>query len=147
MFLVRARRTVAALIFLILASVFPRAALGQQTVNFASISGRVADSQGAIVPGAHVTARQIDTNVTVAMVTDRDGRFRFPYLKVGRYEVVVHLDGFADEKRSVALTAGSAFDLPFTLAPAGLESHVTVSGEPPVLETARTQIASTVSSI
>ena len=36
----------------------PAAAVAQETVNQASISGRVVDPQGAVVPGAVVTARQ-----------------------------------------------------------------------------------------
>lgn len=35
------------------------AVLAQETVNYASVSGRVTDTQGAVVPGAQVTARQI----------------------------------------------------------------------------------------
>ena len=62
-------------------------ALAQETINYASVSGRVTDPQGAIVPGATVTARQTETNLTVEAVTDAGGRFRFPYLKVGPYAV------------------------------------------------------------
>ena len=74
------------------------AARAQETVNTASVSGRVTDPQGAVVPGATVTAREIDTNVARETTTDADGRFRFPYLKVGRYEITVALDGFADAR-------------------------------------------------
>ena len=41
----------------------PAAAVAQETVNYASVSGRVIDPQGAVVPGAVVTARQTDTNL------------------------------------------------------------------------------------
>jgi len=53
-------------------------ARAQETVNSASVSGRVTDSQGGVVPGAAVTARQIDTNVVAETTTSQDGRFRFP---------------------------------------------------------------------
>ena len=68
----------------------------QQAVEFASVSGRVTDPSGAVVPGAAVTARQMDTNVTAAAVTDAEGRFRFPYLRVGPYEIAVRQQGFKD---------------------------------------------------
>jgi hypothetical protein len=117
----------------------------QETINYASVSGRVMDPQGAVVPGAQVSARQSETNVTAETVTDSEGRFRFPYLKVGTYEVKVHLQGFADSTRTLRLTLGAAFDLPVTLAVAGLDTTVTVTGETTVLEAARSQIAGTVS--
>jgi hypothetical protein len=117
----------------------------QESINSASIGGRVADASGGVVEGAQVTARQTDTNVTHAATTDREGRFRFPYLSVGPYEIKVHHEGFADLSRSLTLTIGSAFELPVTLAVAARETNVIVTGEAGVLEAARSQIAGTVS--
>ena len=47
-------------------------AYAQETINQATISGRVLDSQGAAVPGATVSVRQTETNVTVQAVTEAD---------------------------------------------------------------------------
>ena len=41
----------------------------QQSVDYASIGGRVLDPSGAVIPGAQVSARHADTNVTT---DDRD---------------------------------------------------------------------------
>ena len=120
-------------------------AIAQETINSASVSGRVTDPQGAVVPGALVTARQLDTNMSAETTTNQDGRFRFPYLKVGPYEVMVRLEGFADVKRALTLTVGSAFELPVALAVGGLDTSVTVTGQATMLEAARSQIAGTVS--
>lgn len=121
-----------------------RSASAQETVNYASLSGRVVDPQNAVVPGAHVSVRQTETNIIADTTTDGEGRFRFPYLKVGPYEVIIHLDGFADAKRTVSLTIGSAFDVSIALAVASLDTTVTVAAEPPLLETVRSQVAATV---
>jgi Carboxypeptidase regulatory-like domain/TonB dependent receptor-like, beta-barrel len=121
-----------------------RVAHAQETINYASLTGRVTDPQGAVIPGAQVSARQTDTNVTADTVTNSEGRFRFPYLKVGRYELKVHLQGFADSTRTLRLNVGSAFDVPVALAVAGVETNVTVTSEATVLEAARSQIAGTV---
>ena len=88
------------------ASASARPAWAQETINLASVSGRVTDPQGAVVPGAVVSARQIETNVTSESVTDADGRFRFPYLRVGPYEIKVQLAGFKDAVRPLTLTVG-----------------------------------------
>ena len=94
-----------------------RLAGAQETINSASVSGRVTDPQGAVVPGAQVVG-----------APDRDQRelgnghrraraaSGFPYLKVGPYEITVHLQGFADATRALTLTVGSAFELPVSLA-------------------------------
>ena len=120
-------------------------AAAQETINSASIGGRVTDAQGGVIPGAQVTARQTETNVVAEATTDQDGRFRFPYLKVGPYEITVRLEGFADATRRVTAAVGGAYDLPVTLNVAGLDTSVTVSGQAEILETARSQIAGTVS--
>src|SRR4051794_39349031 len=117
----------------------------QETINHASVSGRVTDSQGLVVPGARVAVRQTDTNVSVETVSDSDGRFRFPYLKVGPYELRVRMPGFLDSTRTLTLSVGSAFDVPVTLTVSGVDATVTVTGESIALETARSQIAGTVS--
>ena len=90
-------------------------AFAQEGVNSASVSGRVTDATGAVIEGAQVTARQIDTNLVNVTETDREGRFRFPYLRVGRHEIKIHRQGFADATRSLTLTIGAAFELPVSL--------------------------------
>ena len=116
----------------------------QQTVDVASISGRVIDTTGGVVPGVTMTATQLDTNVIATVVTDQNGRFRFPYLRVGPYTIVASLSGFGDVTRRLTLGIGAAYEIPLTLSPAGLETTVNVSAETPVLEGARSQIAATV---
>jgi hypothetical protein len=117
----------------------------QQTVDVASISGRIVDASGAVVPGAQISATHAETNVVATAVSDQEGRFRFPYLRIGTYHVVASLSGFRDVARRVTLLAGSAYEIPFTLTVAGLESTVMVAADAPLLEAARSQIAATVS--
>jgi hypothetical protein len=126
------------------AALLAGAAAAQETVNFGSVSGRVADDQGAVVPAARVVARMIETNQSAEAFTDGSGRFRFPYLRVGRYEIVASRSGFADATRPVTVTIGSAFELPITLRIAGVDATVNVSAEAPLIDTARSQIAATV---
>ncbi len=116
----------------------------QETINYASVGGRVVDPQSAVVPGAQVTARQTETNQTRDAVTDAEGRFRFPYLRVGPYEITVRQQGFADATRALTLTIGAAFDLPIQLTIGAVDTSITVTGQATVLEAARSQIAGTV---
>ena len=120
------------------------AAEAQESINYASISGRVTDPQGAVVAGAVVAARQIETAVTAETTTDDSGRYRFPYLRVGSYELSVAQAGFAPATRRLALTLGSAFDIPIVISVEGVTTSVTVSADAPILESARSQVAITV---
>jgi hypothetical protein len=144
--LLRMHRDVRARLWILLVLVFalPSIAAAQETVNLASIAGRVLDATGAAIPGATVTVRQTATNATATVVTSNDGRFRFPYLQIGPYALRVELTGFAPAERALTLSAGTAFNLPIVLAVAGVDTGVTVRAEPAVIDTARSQIAATV---
>jgi len=135
--------SVLALAISLVASAHPVAA--QQSVDGASVSGRVTDPSGAVVPGAQVTVRHTDTNVTGATVTDEEGRFRFPYVRVGPHEIAVRQQGFTDATRLLTLTAGAAFELPVSLTIGGVYTSVSVTPRDTVLDAARSQIAGTVS--
>src|SRR5437868_12549353 len=138
-------RCVFACVCALLVSLSPPPAFAQETLNSASVSGRVVDPQGAVVPGALVVALQTQTHVQSEAVTDGDGRFRFPYLRVGPYEVTVHLQGFSAPTRTLTLTVGSAFDISVMLSVGTFEADVTVTGDATIVEAARSQIAGTVS--
>ncbi len=120
-------------------------ASAQETINQASVSGRVVDQQGLVVPGARVVAVQTETNLTLEGTSDSDGRFRFPFLKLGPYTLTATLDGFNPVRRTLTVTVGSAFELPLVMSVAGVDASVSVVGEVPVIEAARSQIAGTIS--
>ena len=91
----------------------------QQSVDYASVSGRVTDPSGAVVPGAQSPPGTHRTNVTGTTVTDQEGRFRFPYLRVGTVrDRPCSQQGFQDTTRQLTLTVGAAFELPVSLASA-----------------------------
>src|ERR1700693_3597328 len=113
----------------VLALLVATGAFGQETINYASVSGRVTDPSGAIVEGASVTARQTETNVASTTVTNHEGRFRFPYLRIGPYEIKVSHQGFGETTRSITLTVGSAFEIPIALSVGATQTNITVSGE------------------
>jgi len=122
----------------------PGLATAQESISNASVSGRVTDPQGAVVAGAAVTIRQTETNVAATGTTDASGRFRFPYLRVGPYELSVTAAGFEPALQPLILNAGAAFEIPISLRVAGLSEAVSVQAESPVIESARSQIATTV---
>jgi hypothetical protein len=112
---------------------------GQESIHLATVSGTVTDPAGGVVAEAAVSARHVETNQTATASTDHEGRFRFPYLRVGEYEIAVEYPGFSRAVRHVTVSAGAAFDIPIALTVDSIETGITVTGE-----AARTQIAGTV---
>src|SRR6266571_1690824 len=64
-----------------------------------SITGKVTDPNGAVVPGADVTVRNIETNVEATATTNDEGSYDFPVLSPGKYELVFTKQGFKVEAR------------------------------------------------
>src|SRR5688500_15285323 len=59
-----------------------------------AIYGTVSDATGALIPGASVTIKNVDTGLTRELVSDEQGRYSAPNLPVGPYEVETSLSGF-----------------------------------------------------
>src|SRR5262245_18078823 len=65
----------------------------------AQINGAVKGASGAVIPGATVTARKLETRLLRTAVTDAQGDYRLPSLPPGRYSVSTELSGFTTETR------------------------------------------------
>lgn len=123
----------------------PDIGLAQQNVTSATLSGRVEDVRGAVVSGANVTATNLDTNQHMSTTSDYEGRYRFPYLRTGEYDVTIDAQGFSTITRKLTLSVGQSLDLPIKLEVAGVSAQVNVGGtDVPLVETVRTQITETI---
>jgi hypothetical protein len=116
----------------------------QQTVTSGTLSGRIEDASGAVVSGASLTATNLETNQRQTATTDYNGRYRFPYLQVGRYKLSIEAQGFASLTKELTVTVGQALDLPLKLDVAGLSAQVNVTTDVPMIETVRTQVTETI---
>ena len=132
------------LLLVVVCAAIAAAAAAQEAIDHGTVGGRVLDQQAAPIPGAVVTIRHIDTGIALQATTDASGRFRFPYLRIGRYEVRASLQGFREHARTLALSAGSAIDLSIALEVGGVDAVVTVVGDVLSLDTSRSQIVGTV---
>ncbi|MBV8857514.1 MAG: TonB-dependent receptor [Acidobacteria bacterium] len=59
-----------------------------------SITGRVVDPSGAVVPNAKVTATNTQTNTPAETKTNDEGNFTFPQLQAAPYRLTVEATGF-----------------------------------------------------
>jgi hypothetical protein len=106
-----------------------------------SIQGVVTDSQDAAIPGATVTIRNVETNVSRTVVSDVEGNYRVLNLPVGNYELVVELSGFGRHVRTgltLALNQTAVVDV--QLNPAVLSELVEVRADAPLLNTTNAEV-------
>jgi hypothetical protein len=129
----------AAFIFL-----WPAVVLPQQNVTSGTLSGRIEDVRGASVSGASISLKHLETNQQITTTSDAEGRYRFPYLRIGPYDVKIDAPGFSTITRHLKISVGQALDLPVKLAVAGISAQVSVGSDGPIVETVRTQITETI---
>jgi hypothetical protein len=112
-----------------------------------SISGSVTDPQGAVVSGAQVKAKSVETGVVFATTSDSAGLYRFNLIPVGTYIVEVTAQGFKTTTQSnVQVGAGRDTGLGATHLSVGEASTtIDVTGEAPLIETTQSQVTSTFS--
>jgi len=74
-----------------------------------------------------------------------EGRYRFPYLRTGDYDLKIQAEGFESLTKQLTVLVGQALDLPIKLNVAGVTAQVNIGGsDVPVIETVRTQITETI---
>ena len=116
----------------------------QQNVTSATLSGRIEDARGAVVSGASLTATHVETNQQLTATSDDEGRYRFPYLRIGAYDLKVDAQGFSTITKQLTVSIGQAVDLPIRLEVAGVAAQVNIGSDMPIVETVRTQLTETI---
>ncbi len=120
--------------------------LGQAQATAADLSGAVVDPNGAVVPGATVTAKNIGTGITRSTTTGDDGSYRLIALPPGEYEVTTEAATFKKVSISpVRLTVGQSAELRINMEIGGQDLVVNVSGDSvELIETTKTAISTTI---
>jgi carboxypeptidase family protein/TonB-dependent receptor-like protein len=122
---------------------FP-ASPGQAQDSRGSISGRVSDVQGGVLPGATVSVVNLGTNAATTMTTGANGQYTALYLNPGQYAVTVELDSFRKVRREVAVGVGEKVQLDLTLEPGSIKEEIVVTAEQPLLESGSATLGQTI---
>src|SRR5437763_15577165 len=85
-------------VFLGFATMFLSAAAA--SAQSGSISGTVKDPSGGVMPGVTVTATRTTLSTQFTATTDGQGFYSLPKLPVGRYDLLIQIEGFKPQKRS-----------------------------------------------
>ncbi len=116
---------------LIIALVGATAALAQT----ASITGRVTDPNGAVVPGVHVTAMSRDSGLATEGSTNQDGYYSLTSLQPGSYDLSLSKQGFAQEREDgLQLQVQQVARLDFKLKIGAMTEKIEVTAEAPLVE-------------
>ena len=122
----------ASLSFILLALTAPLLAQGP----VASLSGEVRDPSGASVPAVAITARETDTNVSRATVTNQAGVYNFVGLAPGHYELIAEAPGFKrDVRKDLVLQVAQDARVDISLQLGAASDTVNVTEQLPVTET------------
>lgn len=103
-------------------------------ITTATIVGTVSDESAAVIPGAEVTIRRVETNEIFVAVTNDSGDYRVVGLPVGNYQIEVALPGFKTQRQSgVKLDVGRILRIDLVLTVGEVTESVEVSAITPLL--------------
>jgi hypothetical protein len=110
-------------------------AYGQLASN-TSLVGNVADSSGAPVSGANVTAQNEATQETFSTTSNDNGYYDLRFLKAGTYTITIRRDGFEQSvTRGVPLSANQTVRTDFALRVGQVSETVEVTAAVPPIKT------------
>ena len=125
------------------------AAFAQAQVASADLTGSVVDPNGAVVPGATVTAKNLGTGISRSTTSGDDGSYRLIALPPGEYEVTSEAATFKKVAISpVKLTVGQSAELKISMQVGGQDIVVNVSGDSvELIETTKTTVSTTIDEV
>ncbi len=101
----------------------------------AELRGRVADEQGAALPGVTLVIRHQDSGIFRQASTTADGSYYLAGVLPGTYELSAELTGFKRvSRRDVRLEVGKTSTIDLSLQIGGMSEELTVTAESPIVD-------------
>jgi hypothetical protein len=115
-----------------------------QLAGKGQITGTVSDKTGAVVPNAQVAATNAATGITVTTQTTGAGIYTFSNLDPGTYTVTTTAPGFQKlTQQNIHVNAMESVEYDPALTVGAADVQVTVTAEPPQLETSNATLGAT----
>lgn len=116
--------------------------LGQSQATTGVIQGTVTDPNGAVLAGASITVKNVNTGFERTVSTNSDGFYSAPLLPLGKYRVTASANGFSTTiLENVEVTIGNTIALNISLKVGTASETVDVTTEADAVDTARTELA------
>src|SRR5688572_1616452 len=107
-----------------------------------TIGGTVMDERQAVVAGATVTARNVETGFNRTATSDSEGRYKFLSMPIGSYEVAIEAANFAKYVQTgIQLVVNQDAVVDATLKAGRVEEVVTVAENASVLNTTTAEVS------
>ncbi len=107
-----------------------------------SISGTVSDEKQAVIPGATVTVRNVDTGFSRTATSDGEGRYKFVNLPIGAYEVTIEAASFAKYiQTGITLVVNQDAVIDASIKAGRVEEVVTVTENASLLNTTTPEVS------
>jgi hypothetical protein len=133
--------------FVALAFSFFAAAPIYAQVAGATLTGVVTDASGAVISGAKLSLKNVETGIIAEAISNSDGLYAVSNLLPGAYEMTVSAPGFARQVRSgLTLTVGAQVELNITLNVGQAAEQVQVTADTPAIQLATSTIDAVVNS-
>jgi hypothetical protein len=112
----------------------------------AALVGTVRDAQQAVIPGAKVTLKNVDTAVETTTTTNETGNYEFPTVRPGSYTVRVELSGFRPFAQNITLAVQQRSRVDATLQVGNVANEVSVQEGAALLQTETSALGDVVQS-
>jgi hypothetical protein len=106
--------------------------VGAQGIR-ATVTGRVTDASGAVVPNAKVTVTNSGTNEMRTVTTNDEGEYTIPQLPPGDYALTAEQAGFKKLVQRFTLETGQGARVDLTLQAGAVTEQVEVTAVTPVI--------------
>jgi hypothetical protein len=123
-----------ALFLAIGAILFAPLASGQNS-NTGEIKGSVMDPSGAVVPGAGVSIKNLQTGVVTQTTTNQSGLYDVPFLAPGNYTITFSKEGFRGSVREGIVLQIETVEISATLQVGTSTQEIVVNAGAPLVET------------
>ena len=114
-----------------------------QTITTGDVVGMVKDTTGAVVPGAEVILKNVDSGDTRTVATDASGAFRFTFLKPGNYTVAASAAGLKTDVQKLAVEVGQVNNVELTAKVQATQEVIEVAASGAVVETENANLSTT----
>src|SRR2546430_14877585 len=110
----------------------------------ARVEGIVTDSSGGVLPGATVTATNVETNASRVDVSNTSGAYTLTALPAGNYRIAIDLSGFRPQVTPITLTVNQVARIDFKMQLGGVSEAMTVTAAAPLIEKSTSEISTVI---